>query len=435
MKDIKKDYLNQSIDQYLKDQMAKLARQAVADNEIFKTCAVVEQRQHVQNAFSIDIKTMGATSQNQSGRCWIFAGLNVLREEVAKKCNIKEFELSQNYTAFFDKLEKINYFLETVIELKDADFDDRTLTWVLQNGIQDGGQWDMLTAVIKKYGVVPKSVMPETYQSSHTRDMNKLLNRRLRRFAYEVKTCEDIDALKKEVVDECIGLLCTCFGVPPQKFDFEYVDQDNNYHCVKDLDPMKFYDEYVGLNLDDYVSLIHSPTIDKPYHKRFSVKYLGNVVGVDVSYLNLPMDEFKEAVIKQLQKNEVVWFGSDCGNFSNKEVGCWDDACFDADGLFNVDFGISKEASLYTRDSAMNHAMVLTGVNLDGDQATKWKIENSWGNQMAHQGYFVASDSWFDRYVYQAVVHKSVLTAAQLECLNSETNWLQPWDPMGTLAK
>ena len=436
-KEITFDLLSAYDSEYADNKLAKVVRHAINAQDLQEAARVSDEKKMLEDRFSIDIKTMKATYQKASGRCWIFAGLNVLREEVRKKLNLENFELSQNYVAFYDKLEKINYFLESVIELKDRDYSDRTLNFVLSNAIGDGGQWDMFVSIIKKYGVVPKDAMPETYQSSHTRTMNKYLNRRLRRFAADAKRADSLEAvyaLKEACLKELYSYLCTCFGVPPKTFDFEYVDADKKYHLVKGLDSKKFYDEYVGVNLDDYVSIINAPTQDKPFYHMFTVKYLGNVVGDEVSYLNLPLDEFKNVVIAQMKENNVVWFGSDCGNFGSRAEGYWDDQSFDVDDMFEIDFDINKEDCLNSGDGCMNHAMVLTGVNLVDDKPTKWKIENSWGEDIAHKGYFVGSDTWFDKYVYQAVVNKKYLSDDLKKLLGNDRIKLEPWDPMGSLA-
>ncbi len=433
MKEISKESLEKWQADYDQDKLQKVVRQFLFDNDLSKSAKL---HYEMQDQFSINIPTLPVTNQMASGRCWLFAGLNVLREEVAKKLNLSEFELSQNYVAFYDKLEKINFTLESLIALKDRPWDDRTLSWVLETGIQDGGQWDMFVAIVKKYGVVPKSAMIESYQSSHTAMMNSLINRTLRRFAYDIRKLDEdaIKAHKEEVLEKLYGMLCTCFGVPPKTFDFEYVDKDKNYHKLTGLDPLGFYKEYVGLDLDDYVSIINSPTSDKPFYKTFTVDYLGNVLGKKVRYLNLPLSEFKKTIIAKMKNGEIVWFGSDCGKFGERNKGYWDPAAFDYDTLFDIDFSISKEAALMFRDSAMNHAMVFTGVNLEGEKSTKWRIENSWGDDKAHKGYYVASDLWFDAYVYQAVVDKKYLSPEAIEALAEDDIHLNPWDPMGTLA-
>ncbi len=437
MKDITTSLLDGYAKAYQDDKTRKVVRHFLNKNDIANAANIQEASQDVADSFSIKIDTLPVANQMQSGRCWIFAGLNVLREEVAKKLNLESFELSQNYIAFYDKLEKINFMMTSLIDLKDRSWDDRTLSWVLDTGIQDGGQWDMFVALVKKYGVVAQSAMPETYASSHTHFMNTLLNRYLRSFYSKIKHLDDkaIESLKEETLRKCYGMLCDCFGIPPKSFNFEYVDKDKVYHKVKDLDPLRFYREYVGIDLDEYVSIINSPTADKPYFKTFTVAYLGNVYGQKVKYLNLPLDAFKEAILSQLKAKEVVWFGSDCGKFGDRTAGYWDQNSYDFDSLFDMDFSISKEDALMYRESAMNHAMVLTGVNLDEGKPNRWRIENSWGDAQAHKGYHVASDVWFDRYVYQAVVNKKHLDEKALSALKEKEITLDPWDPMGTLAQ
>ena len=386
--------------------------------------------------FSINLKTLPVTDQKSSGRCWIFAGCNVIREAIAKKYNLEEFEISQNYVAFYDKLEKCNYLLESIISLKDREKDDRTLDYLLSTGIQDGGQWDLFVNIVNKYGVVPKNAFPETYQSSNTYGIDNLLNKYIRKFAYEIRNEEmDIQSRKEKCIREIYSILCSCFGIPPKTFSFEYVDKDKNYHIVKDLTPMKFYQEIVEMDLNNYVSIINSPTSDKPFNNVYTVEYLGNVAeGNEVLYLNLPIERLKELAVNQLKDGESVWFGSDCGKDADGTDGVWDDSTFDIDTLFQIDSSMSKGAMLDTRESAMNHAMVITGVNLENENPTKWRIENSWGEKYGHKGYYVATDSWFSKYVYQIVINKKYLSEEEKNVLNNERIRLKPWDPMGTLA-
>ncbi|MBM6744706.1 C1 family peptidase [Drancourtella massiliensis] len=395
-----------------------------------------------QYAFSIDIPTLPVTNQKASGRCWIFSALNVLREVTAKKCNLDKFELSQNYTAFWDKFEKANYMLESIIDLADRSVDDRTVCHILSEGVGDGGQWDMFVNLVEKYGVVPKSAMEETYQSSNTRDMNALLNSRLRLCAAKlretVRNGGDAHAEKKEMMADIYSFLCMCFGKPPKTFDFEYVDKEKKYHVVRNLTPKTFYEEYVGLKLhEDYVSIINSPTEDKPFGKSYTVDYLGNVAeGAPVRYYNLPMDTLKGLIICQLSGGEVVWFGSDVGKYGERDMGLWCTECYDFEGTYGMQFDMEKGAGLDYRESAMNHAMVITGVDLDEEgKALKWKIQNSWSDEHGEKGYYLMSADWFDRYVYQAVINKKYLTKEQLEEAAQEPVHLNPWDPMGTLAR
>ena len=442
MKEITNNFIENVEGQFVDDPLYKVARRALLKNSISSVTQVNEEVENTRNRFSIDIETLPVTNQKKSGRCWIFAGCNVLREKIAKKYNLDNFELSQNYVAFYDKFEKCNYLMESIITLKDNKEEERTLDTLLQNGIEDGGQWDLFVNIVNKYGVVPKDSFPETYQSSNTKEIDAILNRYIRKFAATIKNMpkdsginDDIEALKTFMMGKIYIVLCSSFGIPPKTINFEYVDKDKKYNCIKNITPQDFLKEYVEVDLNNYVSIINSPTEDKPFNDTFTVKYLGNVLeGNKVKYLNLPIERLKELVISQLKDNEPVWFGSDCSKNSEREEGVWDDNSFDYDTLFQIDTKMDKGAMLDTRESAMNHAMVITGVNLDENIPTKWKIENSWGDDIANKGYYVCSDTWFNKYVYQAVIDKKYLNENELNDLEKEPKKLEIWDPMGTLA-
>lgn len=395
--------------------------------------------------FSNEIETLPVSNQKASGRCWIFAGLNVLRERIAHTCNMdlsEPFELSQNYTAFWDKFEKINYFLETILHTLDRDADDRALCYVLSVGLQDGGQWDMFANTVRKYGVVPKNAMPETFQSSNTAAMNKMASCKLRLCAAQLRKMHQegaseqaLQAKKETMLADFYQYLCMCFGQPPKKVTFEYKDRDKAFHREADLSPQAFFDRYIGNSIDEYISVIQAPTPDKPYNCTYTVEFLGSVVeGSEIRYLNLPMEEFETLILKQIKDGEVVWFGSDVGKFGDRALGVWDDGSFDFETTLGMDFTMTKEEQLIYRDSCMTHAMVLTGVNLEHGKPNRWKIENSWGDERGCKGYYVCSGTWFDRYAYQAVVHKKYLNERQRAALAKEPIVLNPWDPMGSLA-
>lgn len=441
-REIKIETLEKLNESYKNDRLTKAMQNACSKTSINTISYVNKAKVGNYDQFSINIKTMKVTNQKASGRCWIFAGCNVLREEIAKKCNIEQFELSQNFIAFYDKIEKINYVMESVLDLIDKPSDDRTLYTIMRMPVGDGGQWDMFVSLVKKYGVCPKNVMDETFSSSNTRESSFIINTMLRKFAataqklHQENKDDEILKLKNETLEKLYKVLTIAFGTPTKEFDFEYVDKDGLYHLEKGYTPKSFYDKFLGDDyMNQFVSLINAPTMDKPYNQTFTVDYIGNVIGgTPILYLNLPMSELKEAVLKQLKAGEIVWFGSDCSKAGDRENGMWDIDQYDYVSSLNVDISMEKDDMLNYGQSAMNHAMVITGVNLDDGKSTKWKIENSWGSEIAHQGYFTATDKWFDNYVYQAVINKKHLTKEQLKNLEKEPKHLNPWDPMGTLA-
>jgi bleomycin hydrolase len=402
---------------------------------------LTDKAKKMQFFFNHEVKTMGATNQKSSGRCWLFAATNVLREQIGKKLNVDSFELSQSWLAFWDKFERVNYYIEAIVDSAALPSNSRTVDYIVETGVHDGGQWDMFVNVVKKYGVVPKVVYPETFQSSNTGNLNRHINNylraktsTLRALANEGKT-DELAALRTEILEKVYSFLCACYDVPPTEFDFEYKDKDGAIHTECGLTPMSFCEKYVGDFLDNYVSIVHAPTADKPYGKLYTVQYLGNVVGgAPVKHLNLEMDDFKKLVIEQIKDDEIVWFGSDCGKFSDGDRACWDNEQFNEDRITGFDTAISKADMLDYHVSAMNHAMCLTGVNLDENgQPNRWKIENSWGDGGAQKGYHMASDAWFDAYVFQAVVNKKYL-GERAALLDQELIELEPWDPMGSLA-
>ncbi|MBQ8095035.1 MAG: C1 family peptidase [Clostridia bacterium] len=443
MNAITPELLHEFNEAYVCDNGRQLATLALSKSDLYNVAFSPKDAGKLRHKFSVEIPTMEVTNQKSSGRCWLFAATNVLRERIAKARNIEKFELSQSYLAFWDKFERCNYFLESMIATADLPTDDRTVMFILQTGVHDGGQWDMFGNIVRKYGIVPKDVYDETHQSSNTRQLNYVVNRALKIGAAKLRSMihagasdTDVQTCKNEILSKIYGFLCSCYGEPPKTFSFEWIDKDKkDYHVETGLTPLSFAERYGVLKLlDDTVSIIHAPTADKPYDKTFTIQFLGNVAdGRPVCHLNLALSDFKAAIIAQLNAGKVVWFGSDVGHYGDRELGIWDDKSFNFDLLSGLDMSISKEDALNYSLSAMNHAMVITGVQIENGQPTRWRIENSWGDEKGDKGYYVCSDSWFDQYVYQAAVEKEYL-GDKAPLVAQEPISLAPWDPMGTLA-
>ena len=394
--------------------------------------------------FSLDLTKDKVSDQKASGRCWMFAALNTFRHKMIANFQLEDFELSQAHTFFWDKYEKSNWFLEQVIATADQELTSRKVKFLLDTPQQDGGQWDMVVALFEKYGVVPKSVYPESISSSNSRELNQILNKLLRQDAQILRELRaegaesaELQTKKEELLQEVFNFLAMNLGLPPRQFDFSYRDKDNHFHSESGLTPLTFYQKYVDLKLADYVSIINAPTADKPYGRSYTVEMLGNVVGSKpVRYLNVEMGRLKELAITQMKAGETVWFGSDVGQSSNRKAGVMAEGMHDFTASMDIRLTQDKAGRLDYSESLMTHAMVLTGVDLDENgKAKKWKVENSWGEKVGNKGYFVASDAWMDEYTYQIVVRKEFLTAAELAAYEAEPLVLSPWDPMGALAK
>ena len=327
-------------------------------------------------AFSIEVDAGKVCDQKQSGRCWMFAALNVMRLDLMEKLNLENMELSQNYPLF--------NMLETLDEPRDG----RVVSFLLQDPLGDGGQWDMFRSLVKKYGVVPKDLMPETAASSATMELRKYMTTKLREYACELRTAhksgEDMDKLrarKDKMMDTVYRMLCIALGKPPVRFTWETRDKNKKFIRISDITPQEFFAQYIGWNLDDMVTVINAPTKDKPYGRTYTVQYLGNVRGgaYPVKYLNLPMDDLRDLTIRQLKDGRPVWFGSDVGQFSDRKAGYLTTDAYAVGELFSTDFPMTKEQRLDYGESLMTHAMVITGVDLDEDgKPIRWKVENSW---------------------------------------------------------
>ena len=426
---------------YQENPKNKVVRNALSRTQL--TDAIYDSSAAIstQLSFSINVETMPVCNQKQSGRCWIFAGLNILREIIAKKCAIKEFELSQNYISLYDKIEKANFALESIITLAQYSPNERVLQFILDNPVSDGGQWDMFVNLVRKYGLLPKDAFPETAQSNATAASDFLVNAAIRDFAAKAHAlsesgrANDIRGLKDETMEKIYHLFLSCFGVPPQTFDFEYVDNKGKYHIEEKLTPKAFFEKYIGDSILQYQSIINSPTQDKPFNKNFTIDYLGNVVeGRPINHLNLPMDRVKELIIKQLSEGLPVWFGSDVRFYRDRSSYAWDSKAFDYQAAFGFGIEFDKGKMLDYRHAAMNHAMVITGVDIKNGKPVRWKIQNSWGADVGAKGYYVMSDEFFDVFVFQAVILRKYLTRSEITASNKAPTHLNPWDPMGALA-
>ena len=421
MKSLEQDFTDKLYAAYEANPKFAAMENAISHNGLLTS---LEKRSSaVENTpvFSLDLTKDKVSDQKASGRCWMFAALNTFRHKMIAGFQLEDFELSQAYTFFWDKYEKSNWFLEQVLATADQELTSSKVKFLLDTPQQDGGQWDMVVSLFEKYGVVPKSVYPESISSSNSRELNQILNKLLRQDAQilrelvaEGANSAELQAKKEELLQEVFNFLAMNLGLPPRQFDFSYRDKDNNFHSESGLTPQVFFKKYVDLKLDDYVSIINAPTADKPYGKSYTVEMLGNVVGSKpVRYLNVEMDRLKELAIAQMQAGETVWFGSDVGQSSNRKAGIMADGMYDFTSSMDIQLTQDKAGRLDYSESLMTHAMVLTGVDLDeNEKAKKWKVENSWGEKVGNKGYFVASDSWMDEYTYQIVVRKEFLTEA-----------------------
>jgi bleomycin hydrolase len=419
----------------------RLAQNAVTRVTVDDVAMNREILNSIDHSQSTTLDDWKVTNQERSGRCWLFAGLNLLRVGVMRKTGLKEFEFSQNHAMFWDKIERANYFLEAIIETADRDLDDRTVAFLLESVASDGGQWNMFAALLAKHGLVPKAVMPETQSSSNTGRMNSILQYQLRQGTRAVRAAaaESLDAAraaKADILQVIYRVLCIHLGTPPESFDWQWTDKDRQFHRDGVLTPQEFAANYVDLPVADYVCLVHDPRPTSPAGRTFTVEYLGNVIGAPpVTYLNVDMSVIKEIAARTIEGGEPVWFGCDVGKMMSNDYGFWDAGLYDLPSLYDADFGLDKAARLAYHETQMTHAMLFTGVDVLDGATRRWRVENSWGAERGKDGFYTMNDSWFDQYVFEIAARRDSLPAELQQALDAEPIVLPAWDPMGALAR
>lgn len=435
-KDLSLEDLKQFQEDFKQVPASQALARAVQQNGVQKASADHAFLQDLNRTFSVEVETDSVTNQKQSGRCWLFATLNSIRHDFSKKYKIKDFQFSQNYNSFYDRLEKANKMLEWAIELIDRPTDDREYLAMLTWGDTDGGQWANGAALLNKYGVVPQDVMPETYNSEKTQEISAVLNYKLRNDVVDLRArrqegaSEDkLRAAKKEMISEVYRMLVYAFGQPPVRFDFEYRDDDKEYHRDADLTPQEFFQKYVAVDFDSYAVLADAP--DHPAAQNLALPSQDYIFGgKHVEMANVGLKAVKQAAVASLQAGKAVWFGCDVGQYSDRQQGILATEYFRKADLFNIDLTLDKAQRLATREGNCSHAMTLTGVDLIDGQPTKWKVENSWGDKVGQKGYFVMSDAWFDQFVYEVVVERKFISEEALKVVDSTAIKLEPWDSL-----
>ncbi len=439
---LSQDSLDEFRRNFAADPSKRLVQNAVTQhdvNDVALSRSIVTDSPH---SFSIVLDDWSVTNQAKSGRCWMFAGLNLCRVDTRNVLNVKEFEFSQNYLMFWDKLERANFVLEAIIETADRPADDRTVAFLLRSPISDGGQWDMFTALVEKHGVVPKTAMPETESSGNSSRMNSSLNYQTRQGAKRIRDAYSSESglvelrrIKDEVLKVIYDMLCIHLGTPPTEVDWQWKDKDGEFTRPGKLTPLEFAADYLQTNIHDYVSLVHDPRETSPVGATFTVEYLGNVVDAPpIKYLNIDIQLMKDITLRMLQDGKPVWMGCDTGKQMHRDLGLWDAELFDYAGVYGADFSLDKAARLEYHQTSMTHAMMFTGVDVVDGVPRRWRVENSWDDKVGNKGFFLMNDSWFAEYMFEIAVPRDYLPPELQSALDLEPIVLPAWDPMGSLA-
>jgi len=414
---------------------------AVTNNNIKELALNRNLLQKNNEVFSHKIKTKGVTNQKSSGRCWLFAGLNIMRPAVIEKYKLSEFEFSQNYLAFWDKMEKANCFLEYIIEFRDKDPLDREMEIILRSPFGDGGWWKYVVELIEKYGVVPKEIMPETNSSSNTGMMNKIISRKLRADAVKLRdlhiqgrSVEELRLEKKKMLADIYKMLVINLGEPPTEFKYRFEDRDSVVSSMKTYSPKSFFENFVGIDLHEYISIFNDAS--KDYGNHYSIRLSRNIYdGHDIDFTNVEIDKQKSIAKKSILDDEPVWFACDVGKDQNGKHGIMAMDIYDYSSIYNTSMDMTKAERALYRESAPNHAMVFVGVDINDEKPVKWLVENSWGSGKGNNGYWSLYDTWFDNHVYNIIVMKNFVPKDILKIYEMDPIILPPWDPMYSMLK
>lgn len=424
---MKEEILKKLKKEYEKNDKNAVTRRIL--NKVPITNLITDEETEYEQNFNINIKTHGITDQKVSGRCWAFSAANVLREKVIEKCNLDDFSLSMSYISFYEKLEKYNFLLDKLIRYKKENKDvyDRYVYQDLFEGVYDGGKFEWFKVLVKKYGIVPSYVFPETYQSSNSYESNLILSRLARKFYLDLEKTNDETKLKEEYLNLGFKIIGNIFGVPKDKFNFEYTDKDGKYHIDKDITPKEFYNKYIDINLDDYIEIFNYE--DDKYKLNNVYEFEDYKIMSDApnsSFLNLTKKEMQDLTIKQLKNNELVCFA--CYATDKRIDGIWTDLLDKYGKIFDMDLSMPLNDIIKTCEIAGGHGMVFTGVKIINNKPIRWKIENSWGDKAGNKGIYYGDKEWFDNYVCGVVINKKYLNEKQLKAANSEPIVMKRFD-------
>lgn len=429
----------------------RLAQNVCSRSDPLEACLnrrCIEERSHVYS-HKVEAEGKPVTNQKSSGRCWVFASLNVARQPFVKQFNLEDFEFSPAYLFFWDKIERANYFLHNMVVTakRGEEVTGRTVSFLLADPILDGGQWDMVANLIGKHGLMPKKCFPETFSCESSSRLNNILKSKLREYTrllrlsiQEGKTDADIEAQISGMMEEVYRIVGICLGIPPKQFTWQYVDKAKQFHSVGPISPLEFYNTHVKpvWNIDEKVCLVSDPRPSNPYGRTYSIDCLGNVIGgKPVIYNNQPIEVLIDMAKESILAGEAVWFGCEVLKRYVAKQGFLDQTAHDYPLVFGVDvqLGMDKSDRLIYGDSAMTHAMVLTGCHIEEDgSVSRWRVENSWGEDRGEKGYLLMTTDWFREFVFEIVVDRRHVPKEILDVCEIPPVVLPAWDPLGSLA-
>jgi len=417
----------------------KALRNIMVTNSPAKLALNYENSTAFDSHFSNRVESKAITDQKSSGRCWMFTGMNVLRNKAIREHNLPaDFQFSQAYTFFYDQLEKSNLFLQAMIDTYQKPLDDQEVDWLFKNPIGDGGQFTGVANLIAKYGLVPREAMPETYNTDNTSSISNLLSLKLREDGLELRTlaakkgvtAAQLQQRKTEMLGTIYRMLALTMGEPPAQFTWQQKDAKGEIVSTDTYTPISFYEKFAKTDFSKYYMIMNDPT--REYYKVYEIQYDRHVYdGQNWRYLNLPMDEIAPMCIASIKDSTMMYFSCDVGKFLNRDKGFMDVNNYDYGSLFGTTFGMDKKARVATHASGSSHAMTLCAVDLDKEgRPLKWMVENSWGSSYGYQGFLIMTNDWFNEYMFRVVLEEKYIPSKYITMLHQKPIMLPAWDPM-----
>lgn len=420
---------------YNEDTQNKVTEKNITEKGLEAACISEEVIKENERIFNIELPDCKRQDQSESHRCWMYASLNMLKHNIAKNLNIdiNKLDLSTNYIAFFDRLEKANKAYENAINLNNLDFDYINKENIFRYAGSEGGRWEYFVAIINKYGLVPRSIMPDTFETKNWEKLERVYTEKILKDVLELLklkekniSMDELRKIKERFIEENYSILSKILGEPKYKFTYEYKDINNEEQKIENITPLQFKEKFLSLKVEDFVSIENMPMYNKEYYKIYRKKYMGGVGNAE--FLNLPINEIKELVINQLKDRVPVYMGVNITKFRDDKSGVLDTRLYNYKEMLGLE-SLTKEEALNMYNIRYHHAMIFCGVHLVDNKPIRWKIEDSYGDKEKFNGYYIMNDNYFDEFVINVVIDKKYLNEKQLKALNQDPIEIEREEP------
>lgn len=379
--------------------------------------------------FNLELEETKRYDQKDSLRCWAFSGINVIKRNMANNLSmdVMKFELSDNFIAFFHRLEKANTTYERIITSKTIDIDKIVKKNILKNPIEEVGNWQTFVGIVKKYGLVPMKVMPTTFEGMSATKVTNIFSEIVRKNGITLlmlknqdKNINELRKIKIKMLANDYEFLSKVYGEPVEVFDYNYIDKNGNNVSLKNISPNQFAHQFLSIDIENFVFISNVPKKNRKYGQKLKNPESININKMKYTeFLHVSIEELKDLSIKQLKDNIPVMVGIYIRKFADKISGILDTRLYNYEKLVKYK-SLSKEDGILVDDIKLHHWMTITGVQIENGISKRWKVEDSYGDKEKVNGYYIMNDNYFDKYVFTVIINKKYLSKKQLELYNKK---------------